>query len=61
MRVFSEWWLAKQKFSEIDAFLLASFPGATTNGFNGLSVKYQVIVDFVFAVMFYEKKVSYHN
>ncbi|XP_078148271.1 ATP-binding cassette A1 isoform X2 [Carex rostrata] len=42
VRVFSEWWLAKQKFSEIDSFLLASFPGATTNGFNGLSVKYQL-------------------
>ncbi|KAJ4767254.1 ABC transporter A family member 1 [Rhynchospora pubera] len=42
LRIFSEWWLAKHRFSEIDSFILTSFPGATTNGFNGLSVKYQL-------------------
>ncbi|XP_047311317.1 ABC transporter A family member 1 [Impatiens glandulifera] len=40
--VFSEWWLAKDKFSVIDTFVLSSFPGATSQGCNGLSVKYQL-------------------
>nr|POF11329.1 abc transporter a family member 1 [Quercus suber] len=39
--IFSEWWLAKEKFSFIDSFILSSFPGATFQGCNGLSVKYQ--------------------
>lgn len=42
MPIFSEWWLAKEKFSLIDSFILSSFPGATFQGCNGLSVKYQV-------------------
>ena len=42
LRVFSEWWLAKEKFSMIDSFIHSSFPGATFHGCNGLSVKYQV-------------------
>lgn len=42
LRIFSEWWLAKEKFSLIDAFIHSSFPGATFHGCNGLSVKYQV-------------------
>ncbi|KAE9465926.1 hypothetical protein C3L33_02162, partial [Rhododendron williamsianum] len=37
-----EWWLAKEKFSTIDAFIQSSFPGATFQGCNGLSVKYQL-------------------
>lgn len=40
--IFSEWWLAKEKFSTIDAFIQSSFPGATFQGCNGLSVKYQL-------------------
>ncbi|KAK3003103.1 hypothetical protein RJ639_020222 [Escallonia herrerae] len=40
--IFSEWWLAKEKFSAIDSFVLASFPGATFQGCNGLSIKYQL-------------------
>ncbi|XP_052174030.1 ABC transporter A family member 1 isoform X3 [Diospyros lotus] len=40
--IFSEWWLAKEKFSTIDAFIVSSFPGATFQGCNGLSVKYQL-------------------
>ncbi|XP_037492926.1 ABC transporter A family member 1-like [Jatropha curcas] len=40
--IFSEWWLVKEKFSTIDSFVLSSFPGATIQGCNGLSVKYQV-------------------
>lgn len=40
--VFSEWWLAKEKFSVIDSFISSSFPGATFQGCNGLSVKYQL-------------------
>ncbi|KAM7263046.1 hypothetical protein ACFE04_000729 [Oxalis oulophora] len=39
---FSEWWLAKEKFSVIDSFILSSFPGVTFHGCNGLSVKYQL-------------------
>ncbi|XP_020114345.1 ABC transporter A family member 1 isoform X2 [Ananas comosus] len=42
LRIFAEWWLAKQKFSLIDSFVLSSFPGATFHGCNGLSVKYQL-------------------
>ncbi|OMO71381.1 ABC transporter-like protein, partial [Corchorus capsularis] len=40
--VFSEWWLAREKFSAIDSFVVSSFPGATFHGCNGLSVKYQL-------------------
>ncbi|KAL5812256.1 hypothetical protein ACOSQ3_027206 [Xanthoceras sorbifolium] len=40
--VFSEWWLAKEKFSVIDSFILSSFPGSTFQGCNGLSIKYQL-------------------
>ncbi|XP_059646285.1 ABC transporter A family member 1 isoform X5 [Cornus florida] len=40
--IFSEWWLTKEKFSVIDSFILSSFPGATFQGCNGLSVKYQL-------------------
>ncbi|KAJ0099983.1 hypothetical protein Patl1_20484 [Pistacia atlantica] len=40
--IFSEWWLAKEKFSVIDSFILSSFPGSTFHGCNGLSVKYQL-------------------
>ncbi|KAF6155278.1 hypothetical protein GIB67_019804 [Kingdonia uniflora] len=39
--IFSEWWLAKERFSVIDSFILSSFPEATFQGSNGLSVKYQ--------------------
>lgn len=42
LRIFCEWWLAKQKFTRIDSFILASFPGAKFHGCNGLSVKYQL-------------------
>lgn len=42
LRIFCEWWLAKQKFTQIDAFILASFPGAKFHGCNGLSVIYQL-------------------
>lgn len=40
--IFSEWWLAIEKFSAIDSFILSSFPGAALQGCNGLSVKYQL-------------------
>ncbi|XP_027350044.1 ABC transporter A family member 1 [Abrus precatorius] len=40
--VFSEWWLSKQKFSEINSFILSSFRGARCQGCNGLSVRYQL-------------------
>ncbi|RZC20523.1 ABC transporter A family member 1 isoform C [Glycine soja] len=40
--VFSEWWLSKQKFSEIDSFILSSFRGARCQGCNGLSIRYQL-------------------
>ncbi|KAF8403773.1 hypothetical protein HHK36_011878 [Tetracentron sinense] len=40
--IFSEWWLAKERFSLIDSFILSSFPGAMFQGCNGLSVKYQL-------------------
>ncbi|XP_027928069.1 ABC transporter A family member 1 isoform X2 [Vigna unguiculata] len=40
--VFSEWWLSKQKFSEIDSFILSSFHGARCQGCNGLSIRYQL-------------------
>ncbi|KAK7336540.1 hypothetical protein VNO77_17083 [Canavalia gladiata] len=40
--VFSEWWLSKQKFSEIDSFILSSFHGTRCQGCNGLSVRYQI-------------------
>ncbi|EPS72080.1 hypothetical protein M569_02676, partial [Genlisea aurea] len=42
LAVFAEWWLSKEKFSAIDAFFQSSFPGATCQGCNGLSVKYQL-------------------
>ncbi|XP_077241690.1 ATP-binding cassette A1 isoform X2 [Tasmannia lanceolata] len=42
LRIFSEWWLAKEKFSVIDSFIHSLFPGATFQGCNGLSVKYQL-------------------
>ncbi|PWA83115.1 ATP-binding cassette A1 [Artemisia annua] len=37
-----EWWVSKREFSVIDSFVLSSFPGATSQGSNGLSVKYQL-------------------
>ncbi|XP_031398981.1 ABC transporter A family member 1 isoform X1 [Punica granatum] len=40
--VFSEWWLAKEKFAVIDSFVLSSFPGATSQGCNGMNIKYQL-------------------
>lgn len=40
--IFSEWWLTKEKFSVIDSFIQSSFPGATYQSCNGLSVKYQL-------------------
>ncbi|XP_022766656.1 ABC transporter A family member 1 isoform X4 [Durio zibethinus] len=40
--IFSEWWLAREKFAAIDSFMVSSFPGATFNGCNGISVKYQL-------------------
>ncbi|KAL5708093.1 Phospholipid-transporting ATPase abca1 [Ranunculus cassubicifolius] len=40
--IFSEWWLAEEKFFMIDSFIQSSFPGATFHGCNGLSVKYQI-------------------
>ncbi|KAL8261643.1 hypothetical protein R6Q59_025692 [Mikania micrantha] len=52
--IFSEWWLAKEKFAKIDSFVLTSFPGATFQGSNGLSVKYQLPhgEDFLLADVF---------
>lgn len=41
--VFSEWWLTMEMFSSIDSFIQSSFPGATFQGCNGLSAKYQVL------------------
>ncbi|XP_022152229.1 ABC transporter A family member 1 isoform X2 [Momordica charantia] len=40
--IFCEWWLATEKFSEINSFILSSFAGATFQGCNGLSMKYQL-------------------
>ncbi|KAK7285619.1 hypothetical protein RJT34_20395 [Clitoria ternatea] len=40
--VFSEWWLSKQKFSDIDSFVLSSFHGARCLSCNGLSIRYQL-------------------
>ncbi|KAJ8755578.1 hypothetical protein K2173_022157 [Erythroxylum novogranatense] len=40
--IFSEWWLAKEKISAIDMFVQSSFPAATFQGCNGLSIKYQL-------------------
>ncbi|XP_057535190.1 ABC transporter A family member 1 isoform X2 [Amaranthus tricolor] len=40
--VFSEWWLTKEKFTVIEYFIQSSFPGATLQGCNGLSVRYQL-------------------
>ncbi|XP_057438072.1 ABC transporter A family member 1 isoform X2 [Lotus japonicus] len=48
--VFSEWWLSKQKFSEIDSFILASFRGARCQGCNGLSIRYQLPYDEDFSL-----------
>ncbi|KAL2320738.1 hypothetical protein Fmac_029707 [Flemingia macrophylla] len=52
--VFSEWWLSKQKFSEIDSFMLSSFRGSKCQGCNGLSIRYQLpyIEDFSLADVF---------
>lgn len=44
--VFSEWWLSKQKFSEINSFILSSFRGARCQGYNGLSIRYQVLFNY---------------
>ncbi|GAV57854.1 ABC_tran domain-containing protein/ABC2_membrane_3 domain-containing protein [Cephalotus follicularis] len=40
--IFSEWWLAREKFSVIDSFVLTSFTDSTFQGCNGLCVKYQL-------------------
>ncbi|CAJ2671488.1 unnamed protein product [Trifolium pratense] len=48
--VFSEWWLSKQKFSEIDSFILSSFRGAKCQGYNGLSIRYQLPCDEDFSL-----------
>ncbi|XP_061362601.1 ABC transporter A family member 1 isoform X1 [Gastrolobium bilobum] len=48
--VFSEWWLSKQKFSEIDSFILSSFRGARCQGCNGLSIRYQLPYDEGFSL-----------
>ncbi|XP_027188413.1 ABC transporter A family member 1 isoform X3 [Cicer arietinum] len=48
--VFSEWWLSKQKFSEIDSFILSSFRGARCQGHNGLSIRYQLPYDEEFSL-----------
>ncbi|KAL6530473.1 Phospholipid-transporting ATPase abca1 [Orobanche minor] len=40
--VFAEWWLTKEKFAAIHSFILSSFCGATYQGCDGLSVKYQL-------------------
>jgi ABC-type multidrug transport system ATPase subunit len=48
--VFSEWWLSKQKFSEIDSFILSSFRGARCQGYNGLSIRYQLPCDEDFSL-----------
>lgn len=48
--VFSEWWLSKQKFSEIDSFILSSFCGARCQGYNGLSIRYQLPCDEDFSL-----------
>lgn len=40
--IFCEWWLAKEKFTKIHSFIQSSFPDATFQGCNGLSVKYQL-------------------
>ncbi|KAI7981053.1 ABC transporter A family member 1 [Camellia lanceoleosa] len=40
-------WLAKEKFSTIEAFIISSFPGATCQCCNGLSIKYQVSVQIL--------------
>ncbi|KAG8371966.1 hypothetical protein BUALT_Bualt12G0017800 [Buddleja alternifolia] len=45
LRVFSEWWLTKEKFAAIDSFVQSSFPGATYQSCDGLSVKYQLLYD----------------
>ncbi|XP_042053846.1 ABC transporter A family member 1-like isoform X2 [Salvia splendens] len=40
--LFSEWWLTKEKFAAIDTLVQSSFPGATYQSCDGLSVKYQL-------------------
>ncbi|CAA0837437.1 ABC transporter A family member 1 [Striga hermonthica] len=40
--VFAEWWLTEEKFAAIHSFIQSSFPGATYQGCDGLSVKYQL-------------------
>ncbi|XP_047959280.1 ABC transporter A family member 1 [Salvia hispanica] len=42
LALFSEWWLTKEKFAAIDTFVQSSFPGATYQSCDGLSVKYQL-------------------
>ncbi|KAL8128675.1 hypothetical protein V2J09_017830 [Rumex salicifolius] len=42
LAVFCEWWLSKEKFTVIDSFVMSSFPGATAEGCNGLSSRYQL-------------------
>ncbi|KAI7991773.1 Coiled-coil domain-containing protein SCD2 [Camellia lanceoleosa] len=42
--IFSKWWLAKEKFSTVEAFIISSFLGATCQGCNGLSIKYQAVL-----------------
>lgn len=40
--IFCKWWLEKEKFSVINAFVLSSFPGATVERCNGLSARYRL-------------------
>ncbi|KAL9264205.1 ABC transporter A family member 1-like protein [Drosera capensis] len=40
--IFAEWWLATERFSSIESFILSTFPGATLQGSNGLSTRYQL-------------------
>ncbi|XP_031487931.1 ABC transporter A family member 1 isoform X2 [Nymphaea colorata] len=42
LRIFSEWWLAEEKYSLIDSFILSTFHGAIFQGLSGLNIKYQL-------------------
>lgn len=42
LRVFCEWWLAKEHVARINSFVFSSFPGATFQGRNGYSLSYQL-------------------
>ncbi|CAN6443979.1 unnamed protein product [Victoria cruziana] len=42
LRIFSEWWLAEEKFSLIDSFIFSTFYGAVFQGCSGLNIKYQL-------------------